>query len=459
MTAVERRAVFSLAGVSSLRMFGLFLLLPVMAIYAENYEGSTSLTIGVAIGIYGLTQACLQIPFGILSDRWGRKPMIICGLLIFAAGSVIAAVSTSIAGLVIGRAVQGAGAVSSVVIALVADVTRVEQRTKAMAIVGVTIGASFLLSMVVSPPLAGLIGLSGLFWLIAIFAVMAMGVVTWWVPAPVRGSPGQSRRVELSQLLGMLRMPELLRLDFGILTLHLVLTALFLVLPGLLTSSSGLEATRHWQIYVPTLVGSAVGMIPLVRMASGSAGQHRAFKLGIAVCVLALLGLVITADAGLVTLSICLFLFFTGFNALESMLPALLSQAAPADGKGSASGIYSTAQFAGIFLGGGIGGVLLTYTSPAWVFLFCCAVMTVWLFVELQSAAFKAFDSKIVELRGSDSQKRELVDRIRSVPGVAETVWIPEESVVYLKVDKENFDNAKLEVLCQQTPASDATIT
>ncbi|MDC1073335.1 MFS transporter, partial [Gammaproteobacteria bacterium] len=234
MNALERRAVTALAGVFSLRMFGLFLVLPLMALYANAFEGATPLMIGLALGIYGLTQAIFQIPFGMLSDRWGRKPLIIFGLLIFTGGSVVAALAESVEGVIIGRALQGSGAIAAVVLALVADLTREQQRTKAMALLGMSIGASFLLALMASPFLDQWIGMSGIFWLTAVLSILSIAVVGLFVPSPMRNAADPGLQATKRYFLEVLRETQLLRLDFGIFILHMTLTALFIVIPFLI---------------------------------------------------------------------------------------------------------------------------------------------------------------------------------------------------------------------------------
>lgn len=382
MTALERRSVTSLALLYNFRMLGLFMVLPLLALYAIDYQGATPVLIGIALGVYGLTQACLQIPFGWLSDRVGRKPVIIGGLLIFAFGSIIAALADSIYGVIAGRALQGAGAIASSVMALVADLTRQEQRTKAMAIVGASIGLAFALALVLGPLLAAFGGLEAVFGFTAFLALSGIAIVTWQVPDPPRTGTTYAEVGARPGLMWLsLRSPALLRLDAGIFTLHFVLMASFQVVPGVLESTIGLPREQHWQVYLPAVLLSVLGILPLMRLAEKGGRPHLVFlsSIGLLFLSLALLGLV--RDPWLFYAA--LWLFFVGFNYMEAVLPSMVSKAVDPAGKGTALGIFSTAQFLGIFVGGAAGGWVLQEFGVVGITELCLAVVALWFLLAL----------------------------------------------------------------------------
>ena len=378
MTPAERRASGSLAFVFAMRMLGLFLVLPVFALEAARYPGGDDpALIGLAMGIYGLTQGFLQIPFGLASDRFGRKRVIVLGLLVFAAGSFMAAAATSLTMLIAGRALQGAGAVSAAVTALLADQTRDNVRTKAMALVGASIGLMFALSLVVSPWLAGRIGLNGLFGVTGLLAVACIAVIAWWTPPEPaehkdqpRGSPAE-----------VLRHAGLLRLNIGVFILHAVQLAMWVAVPAMLVQA-GLAKAEHWHVYLPAVLGSMVVMgavlFPLERR-----GYLRAvFLSAIGVIGVVQLGLwALVPQPGLVALSVLLFLFFCGFNVLEASQPSMASRLAPRHLRGTALGIYNTLQSLGFFCGGVLGGWLIKHGGAQGVFGLGAALMAVWLVV------------------------------------------------------------------------------
>ena len=393
MSGPTRRAVAALAGIFALRMFGLFLLLPVLAIYAARLPASTPLLIGLALGIYGLTQGLFQIPFGMASDRFGRKPVITLGLLIFMAGSVVAALADSMTGLIAGRAIQGAGAVSAAVLALTADLTGEAQRTKAMAVIGVSIGAVFLLSLMLAPPLQSAIGVAGIFWLSAGLALVALVVLWRVVPDPGATVSRSEPRSETTPLAahfgGILADRQLLRLNFGVFFLHTVLTAVFVTLPALLLAKSGLVLADHWKLYAPVLLLSVVGMIPLVMLGSRDRSLRPAFNAAVGLFLLAATALAMTADRGIAALLVALWLFFVAFNALEAMLPSLVSRLAPATGKGAAMGVYNSFQFLGMFAGGLVAGWLSGRFGAGSVYWFCAATAGLWLVGAVTAPGFK----------------------------------------------------------------------
>ena len=367
----------ALAGIFALRMLGLFMLLPVLAIYAAQLPDGTPLLIGLALGIYGLTQALFQIPFGMASDRFGRKLVISVGLLVFMAGSVVAALADSMTGLIAGRAIQGAGAVSAAVLALTADLTGEAQRTKAMAVIGVSIGAVFLLSLMIAPPLQSAIGVAGIFWMSSVLAVMAIAVLWWAVPNPGR-LPSRPETTP-SRFADILANAQLQRLNFGVFFLHMMLTALFVTLPALLQAKSGIPLAGHWKLYAPVLLLSVVGMIPLLMLASRNRSVGVAFNGAVGLLFIATVALAWAGGGGIAALLVALWLFFVAFNALEAMLPSLVSRIAPATGKGAAIGVYNTFQFLGMFAGGLTAGWLSGRFGTAAVYWFCAAAAGLWL--------------------------------------------------------------------------------
>jgi MFS family permease len=376
MSAREIRASAALASIFGLRMLGLFLILPVFAVHARALPGGdNAAAVGVALGVYGLTQACLQIPFGIASDRYGRKPVIVAGLLLFALGSVIAALAHDIAWIIVGRAVQGAGAVSAAVTAFIADTTREEHRTKAMAMVGATIGLTFALSLIGAPPLYAAIGMSGLFYLTAALSVLAIGVVLWVVPA----APPRIVHEDAAHWRDVVFDPQLLRLNFGIFALHAVQVAMFVVVPVLLVER-GLPLARHAWVYLPVVLASFALMMPPI-LAAERRGRMRALFLGaIGLLAAVQLGLLWLAPS-VPLLAFWLLLFFVAFNILEASLPSLVSRLAPAAHKGLALGVYNTTQAVGLFVGGAAGGWLARHFGAGAVFACAAATMAAWAIV------------------------------------------------------------------------------
>jgi MFS family permease len=378
MTPVERRASLTLATIFALRMLGLFLVLPVFALEAAKYPGGNDpALIGLAMGIYGLTQGVLQIPFGMASDRLGRKRVIVFGLLVFAAGSFIAAAAGSLTWLIIGRSLQGAGAVSAAVTALLADQTRDEVRTKAMALVGASIGLMFAFSLVAAPMLSEHIGLAGLFTVTGALALAGVGIVIWLVPP----EPVEHKNQPRGRLSEVLTHSGLLRLDFGVFVLHAVQLAMWVAIPALLVHA-GLDKSHHWQVYLPAVLASFVVMgatlFPLERR-----GYLRAvFLAAIGLVTLVQLGLWLMAGhPNIWGLALLLFVFFCGFNVLEASQPSMATRVAPPHARGAALGVYNTLQSLGFFAGGALGGLLAKSVGAQGVFAACAGLMLLWLLV------------------------------------------------------------------------------
>jgi MFS family permease len=383
MLAQERRSAVSLAMIFALRMLGLFLVMPVFSLEAGKYPGGDDVAmVGLAMGIYGLTQGVLQIPFGLASDRFGRKRVMVLGLVIFALGSAMAALAPSLAWLVSGRALQGAGAISAAITALLADQTRDVVRTKAMAMVGASIGLMFAVSLVLSPLLNSVLGLSGLFALTGVLAIAGIATVLWWVPPEpvehiqqIQGSLWQSLQT-------VLQLPALLRLNFGVFVLHAVQLAMWVALPAMLVQA-GLDKDHHWWVYLPAVLGSffvmGATLFPLEKR-----GYLRAvFLCSIGLIVLVQLGLLafVQSAPSVLALGMLLFVFFCGFNVLEASQPSMVSRVAPPGARGAALGVYNSLQSLGFFTGGALGGWLAKSAGPQGLFAVCAVATLAWLLV------------------------------------------------------------------------------
>lgn len=445
MNHQESRAAFSLAGIYALRMLGLFLILPVFALYAEHLEGVTPMLVGLAIGAYGLTQALLQIPFGMLSDRIGRKPVIIGGLLIFAIGSVVAAMADSIWGVILGRALQGSGAIAAAVMALAADLSREQHRTKVMAVIGMSIGAAFALALVLGPVLNGLIGVPGIFWLTALLALAGIGIVRFLVPTPEASQIHQDAEAVPAQFGNVLSNINLLRLDLGIFVLHLIITSIFLAVPLVLRDMLGMESSNHWMIYLPVLLLSVVLMIPFIVVAERRNKMKPVFLGAVLALALAQLGLYLW-HGGMVGLALSLLLFFTAFNLLEATLPSIVSKVAPAASKGTAMGVYSTSQFSGAFVGGVAGGWIHGQFGLSGVFLFGTVAALVWLATAFGMQRPANLTNHMLNVGSIDeAQAWELQAELAKITGVADAVVVAAEGVAHLKVDKSLVDFSLLD--------------
>lgn len=440
----ERRAIFSLAGIYFLRMFGLFLILPVFALYADELEGNTALLTGVAIGAYGLTQALLQIPYGMASDRFGRKPLITIGLLLFALGSVVAAMSDHIMGVILGRALQGAGAIAAVVMALNADLTREEVRTRAMATIGMSIGAAFFIAMMAGPLLTGWIGVPGLFWLTAVLAILGLAVIHLVTPDPVSSHVHRDAQPVPAMIGDVIRDPQLLRLDLGIFFLHMILTALFIAVPLSLRDFAGMSGDQHWQVYLPVMLLSVAGMVPFVILAEAKGKMKSVFLAAIAMLTIAQVGLYFWYQS-LWYIGILLWVFFVGFNILEATLPSLISKTAPPDKKGTAMGVYSSMQFFGAFLGGVLGGWMLQEQGIAGVFLFTALATLLWFGVASGMRNPEPLTTYLLNVGDVDPVEAKLLSqKLAEVVGVAEAVVVVEDGVAYLKVNRAMLDESNL---------------
>ena len=375
MTSAERRAGVALAGVFALRMLGLFLILPVFAVHARALpSGHDAALIGLTLGAYGITQACLQIAYGAASDRYGRKPVIVAGLLLFALGSFIAAAATDLPDILVGRALQGAGAISAAVTALAADLTREQHLTKVMAMIGGSIGLVFALSMVAAPLLFDLVGLSGMFVLTGVLSLLAIVVV--WRVVPV--APAIPRQPGWAGFREVLVQPQLLRMNAGVFILHLVQTAMWVLLPAALIERGGLAVGAHWKLYLPAVLLSLALMVPAVIAAERKGRMRAVFLAAIALLSIAQLGFAYLAE-GLPGLFFWLLVFFVAFNVLEATQPSLIARLAAPHAKGAALGVYNTLQSLGLFAGGALGGALAAFAGPQAVWLACALLGLVWL--------------------------------------------------------------------------------
>jgi MFS family permease len=447
MDRQELRAAASLSAVFSVRLLGLFMIYPVFAAYARNLSGANPYLIGEALGIYGLSQGLLQIPFGLLSDRLGRKVMIAFGLILFALGSAVAALSTSIGGVIVGRALQGSGAVGSVILALVADLTKEENRTKAMAMAGLTIGASFMIALVAGPIVANFVGVPGIFWLMVGLAFLGIAITQFVVPNPRRVRVHRDAEAVPALIGAVLRDKELLRLDWGIFALHAMLTANFLVVPGLLRSTVNVATNEQWMVYLPVLVVSVVLMLPAIIVAEKYRRMKGVFLSAIAALFISQAMLYFGA-ANLSVLLVALVVFFSAFNIMEASLPSLITKSAPAGATGTAMGLYSSLQFLGIFVGGIVGGVAHQHGGDAGVFALTAALALIWLLTAATMAQPSYLTTRLMPIADACAGDPEgLAARLRRVPGVAEAVVIADENLAYLKVDSRSFDAAMAQSL------------
>jgi MFS family permease len=440
LSSTEIRAIAGLASIYGLRMLGMFIILPVFAFYAEHLPGGDNYTlVGVALGAYGLTQAILQVPFGWLSDRFGRKPVIYGGLLLFALGSFVAAAATDIYWVIIGRVIQGAGAISAAVMALAADLTREEHRTKAMAAIGMTIGTTFALSLVIAPSLNRMIGVPGIFLMTGVLVLLAMVVVARVVPNPTDSRFHSDTEASAGRFSNVLRNPELLRLDFGVFALHAVLMALWLVVP-LSLRQAGLAADHHWQIYFPALVISMLLIIPVIIYSEKKAKLKQVFVISVAVLLVSQILLAYTFDSIWGT-AVALLVFFAAFNMLEATLPSLISKIAPVGAKGTAIGVYSSVQFLGTFVGASAGGYLYQHYGSTALFAFCGALLMFWLIFAVTMKAPAAVRTRMYHVQVMDTGTAHGLSRqLAALPGVHEALVLAGEGVAYLKVDMRGFD-------------------
>lgn len=444
MNAQERRAASGLSLVFAFRMLGMFMVLPVLVTYGQDLVGATPFLLGLAIGAYGLTQAALQIPFGMLSDRVGRLPIIYLGLLIFAAGSVVAGMSDSVWGVIAGRVLQGAGAISAAVMALLSDLTREQHRTKAMAMIGISIGISFAVAMVVGPLITRGFGLSGLFWFTAAMALFGMVIIAFAVPKPTEQIRHRESGVAPAALSATLRNVALLRLNLGIFALHALLMASFIALPLALIEQGGLPKEEHWWVYLIALFVGFFAMLPFIIYGEKKRQMKRVFIGAISVLLLSEL-FFWWFGHNLVFLVVGTVVFFTAFNLLEATLPSLISKIAPAGAKGTAMGVYSTSQFLGAALGGMLGGWLFTVGGASLVFAGCAALAALWLIFAANMQEPPYVTSMRLPVSPAAIQDTQWLTALSSQAGVMDAVLVAEEAAVYVKFDTQIIDRASVE--------------
>lgn len=443
MSKSELRAAASIGLLYVVRMLGLFMVLPVLPLVADDLAGATPFLVGVALGVYGLSQASLQIPLGLASDRFGRKPVIFGGLLVFIAGSLVAGFSNHILGIIIGRFLQGCGAVASTLLALVADVTRVEHRTKAMAIIGMSIGASFGLALILGPWLATFGGLSTVFFFTAAAGTLGLVVLALVVPDTAVRSRDPSSSVSTDRLLGVIAEPDLRRTILGIFLLHYLLMSSFLVLPVLMRATGQIDDASHHLVYFWLLLGSFLLMAPIMYLAEKPKYMKRALVGTIWLFVVA--NLVLADVVGLYLVLAGMTLFFMAFNLMEVLLPALVSKTARVGDRGTAMGMYSTAQFAGAFVGGSVGGLIVAVWDIHYLLYANAVVCGLWSLYA--SGLSKPGDYRTITCTVHDEGQwsaSQVADALLSIDGVVDVAMIEQERLAYLKVDNDKYDESAL---------------
>ena len=445
MTPLELRATWGLGTVFSLRMLGMFMVLPVLTTYGMALSGASEALIGIAIGIYGLAQAIFQIPFGLVSDRIGRKPLIVGGLLIFALGSVIAAMSDSIWGIILGRALQGSGAIAAAVMALLSDLTREQNRTKAMAFIGVSFGITFAIAMVLGPIVTHAFGLHALFWAIAILALLGIVITLAVVPDADSHVLNRESSIVKGSVSKVLSNSRLLKLNFGIMCLHILLMSSFVALPQIM-ANAGLAPAQHWKVYLVTMLISFAAVVPFIIYAEVKRRMKQVFMGCVAVLFAAEMVLW-SAGHNLWVIIAGVQLFFIAFNVMEAILPSLISKESPAGYKGTAMGIYSTSQFIGVAIGGSLGGWLFGMEGASMVFAAGSVIALVWFGVSTTMQEPPYVSSLRITLSELAVKDSALEERIRAQPGVTEAVVVRAERSAYIKVDTKKTNRSQLEEL------------
>lgn len=451
MSPTEVRATCGLSLVYAFRMLGMFMVLPVMAIYGQSLEGATPVLIGLAVGAYGYTQALLQIPLGIVSDRIGRLPVILIGLLLFVIGSVVAAMSDTIWGVLLGRVLQGTGAISAAVMALLSDLTREQHRTKAMAFIGMSIGASFALAMVAGPILANHFGLHGLFWFIAIMAAVGFLLMAFVVPRPNKQVSRRDAGVAKADFIPTLKDLDLFRLDFSIAAVHIVMMANFMALPVVLLTEAGLPKEQHWWVYLVAFIGSALGMIPMIIYGEKKRKLHKV----LIACVIILLAcslFFLLHHASLWALLAGILVFFIAFNTIEALLPSMVSKVAKAGAKGTAMGIFSTSQFLGAGIGASLSGVLAKFGGIPAVFIGSSVICVIWLIVIFKMKEPPYVSSVRLPLSNEQVTNQSLVPYLMEQQGVTDVLVAADELAIYIKFDKKIINPDQLESLIKVAP-------
>ena len=437
MNALERRSTFALSSIFALRMLGLFMIIPVFSVAGQSYQHATPTLIGLAVGVYGLSQALLQIPFSLWADRYHRKTLIVIGLLFFALGGAVAAMSESIYGVIIGRAIAGAGAVSAVVMALLSDVTREQQRSKAMAIMGMSIGLSFVVAFSLGPWLTSKVGISGLFWVTSIMGILAIFML-FMVPKTTRHHQ-QRRQDYWVQLKQVLKMGDLNRLHVSVFALHLLLTAMFIYLPSQLIEFADIPLSEHGLVYLPLLVISLFFAFPSIILAEKYRKMSGIFITAIVAVIAGLIVLSFGYQSKYVLLT-GLALFFIAFNVMEALLPSWLSKSAPIQSKATAMGVNASGQFFGAFCGGMLGGqlLILNNTTIGWSVL--AAIAIIWLLISFGLKQPRYLTSLVLPLP-IDRQVDEWATQLLAIHGIEEVVVMADQQVAYVKLDKREIDD------------------
>ena len=441
----ELPSVSLLALVMAFRMLGLFMILPVFSVTATKLPGATPFLIGLALGIYGLTQAMLQMPFGALSDKLGRKPIIIGGLSLFVVGSIIAALSHSITGMIVGRALQGAGAVGSTILAMVADVTCDENRSKAMATLGLTIGLAFSVAMIIGPIINRWFELNGIFWLTGLLGVIGIVLVTL-IPKPAKLVVHTNVESRSTYFRSIITNRNLLRLDFGIFALHATLTAMFIAIPIILTHELALTEFKQVIMYLVVLVVAFVAVVPLIIISEKKRILKPFFLGAIATLLLVQVIMLVFANYSIVVIA-ALFIFFAAFTLLEATLPSWISKVAPIRAKGTAMGIYSTSQFFGIFMGGLLGGTMMTHFHNEGIFVLCAILALIWLVIAYSMPQPPYLSTIIINLKNIAADPTSLAKFLQKQAGIAEVAVMEKEGLMYLKIDKRTISEEKVRKL------------
>ncbi len=439
------KTVFPIAAIFSFRMLGLFLLIPVFSVYAAQLTNATPALIGIALGGYGLSQGLLQIPFGMFSDKFGRKPIITLGLFFFIVGSLIGAISNSIYGIIIARTMQGMGAIGSVLIALLADLTPDNQRTKAMAVIGMTIGTSFSLAMVISPSISSRYGLSGIFYLTAILAVIGLLLIHFVIPTPKKEVFHADSEANPNLFKSVLNNRHLQRLNIGIFCQHFILTATFFAIPMILSEQvkTG-HLTQQWHFYLPQMVGAFLFMIPFIIIAEKKKRMKSVFLLSVFTTTVSQ-ALLSWMHSVWISLCVLMFLYFVAFNILEASLPSLISKQANPNNKGTAMGIYSTGQFLGIFAGGSLAGIIYQWNGSQGIFIANALMGVLWFAISCYMKPNVYLSSLILHYAFSTRSDDEVISLLLQVPGIKDVALAKDEDALYLRIDEEHYQSGSAE--------------